>query len=201
MRGAGAVCARSRRRACPRARSRRRPGFRAANLDPMASGSEHLRPNLHEYLIAHSTPPDALLRDLIAETAERFPDRVTFQIGPEQGTFMTMLAGLMGARQAVEVGTFTGYSALCLARGLADGGKLLCCDIHEEWTSLARSYWPKAGRAGTASSWPGRSSAAPGTARTAGTIAARHLPCRHPICNGLHNADEDAPDQRKRGGA
>src|SRR6266568_26012 len=58
----------------------------------MASGSEHLRPNLHEYLVAHSSPPDALLRDLIAETAERFPDRVTFQIGPEQGTFMTMLA-------------------------------------------------------------------------------------------------------------
>ena len=47
----------------------------------MASGSEHLRPNLHEYLVAHSTPPDALLRDLIAETAERFPDRVVFQIG------------------------------------------------------------------------------------------------------------------------
>ena len=64
----------------------------------MASGSEHLRPNLHAYLVAHSTPPDALLRDLIAETAERFPDRVVFQIGPEQGTFMTMLAGILGAR-------------------------------------------------------------------------------------------------------
>src|SRR5215469_1871651 len=113
----------------------------------MASGSEHLRPNLHAYLVAHSTPPDALLRDLAAETVERFPDRVVFQIGPEQGTFMTMLAGILGARQVVEVGTFTGYSSICLARGLADGGKLLCCDVSEEWTSLARAYWQKAGLA------------------------------------------------------
>jgi caffeoyl-CoA O-methyltransferase len=58
----------------------------------MASGSEHLRPNVHAYLVAHSTPPDALLRDLIAETAERFGDRTVFQIGPEQGTFMTARA-------------------------------------------------------------------------------------------------------------
>src|SRR6516162_1353380 len=113
----------------------------------MASGSEHLRPNLHAYLVAHSSPPDALLRDLIAETAERFPDRVVFQIGPEQGTFMTMLAGMLGPRQAVEVGTFTGYSSICLARGLAADGKLLCCDVSEEWTSLARAYWQKAGLA------------------------------------------------------
>jgi caffeoyl-CoA O-methyltransferase len=113
----------------------------------MASGSEHLRPNLHAYLVAHSSPPDALLQDLITETAERFPGNVIYQIGPEQGTFMTMLASLMGARQAIEVGTFTGYSSVCLARGLADGGKLLCCDISEEWTSLARIYWQKAGLA------------------------------------------------------
>ena len=113
----------------------------------MASGSEHLRPNLHAYLVAHSSPPDALLRDLIAETAERFPGNVTYQIGPEQGTFMTMLASLMGARQVVEVGTFTGYSSVCLARGLADGGKLICCDINEDFTALARTYWQKAGLA------------------------------------------------------
>ena len=113
----------------------------------MASGSEHLRPNLHAYLVAHATPPDSLLRDLIAETAERFPGNVIYQIGPEQGTFMTMLATLMGVRQAIEVGTFTGYSSVCLARGLADGGKLICCDINEEWTSLARTYWQKAGLA------------------------------------------------------
>jgi caffeoyl-CoA O-methyltransferase len=113
----------------------------------MASGSEHLAPGLHEYLVGHSTPPDALLRDLIAETAERFPDRTVYQIGPEQGTFMTMLAGLMNARRAIEVGTFTGYSSICLARGMPADGRLICCDISEEWTSLARTYWQKAGLA------------------------------------------------------
>jgi predicted O-methyltransferase YrrM len=113
----------------------------------MASGSEHLRPNLHAYLVAHSSPPDALLQDLITETAERFPGNVIYQIGPEQGTFMTMLASLMSARQVVEVGTFTGYSSVCLARGLADDGKLICCDINEDFTALARTYWQKAGLA------------------------------------------------------
>jgi caffeoyl-CoA O-methyltransferase len=114
----------------------------------MASGTEHLAPGLHEYLVGHSTPPDALLRDLIAETAARFPDRTVYQIGPEQGTFMTMLAGLMNARRAIEVGTFTGYSSICLARGMPPDGRLICCDISEEWTSLARTYWQKAGLAG-----------------------------------------------------
>lgn len=69
------------------------------------------------------------------------------QIGPEQGTFMTLLAKLVGAARAVEVGTFTGYSAICVARGLAEGGRLLCCDISEEWTSVAREYWKRAGLA------------------------------------------------------
>ncbi len=113
----------------------------------MATGTEHLAPGLHEYLLAHSTPPDGLLQDLIAETAERFPGNVTYQIGPEQGTFMTMLAAAMGARQVIEVGTFTGYSAICLARGMAPDGRLICCDINEEWTALARTYWQKAGLA------------------------------------------------------
>jgi caffeoyl-CoA O-methyltransferase len=113
----------------------------------MASGAEHLAPGLHEYLVGHGTAPDALLRDLIAETAARFPGRARLQIGPEQGTFMTMLAGLTGARHAIEVGTFTGYSSICLARGMAEGGRLICCDISEEWTSLARTYWQKAGLA------------------------------------------------------
>ena len=60
---------------------------------------------------------------------------------------MTMLAGLMGARQVIEVGTFTGYSSICLARGMAPDGKLICCDVNQEWTSLARVYWQKAGLA------------------------------------------------------
>lgn len=58
---------------------------------------------------------------------------------------MTLLARVIGARSAVEVGTFTGYSALSIARGLPDDGRLLCCDINDEWTAIARRYWQKAG--------------------------------------------------------
>ena len=104
-----------------------------------------LGPELNAYLVAHGTPPDAVQRDLIARTVELFADQAGMQIAPEQGTFMTLLARVMGARRAVEVGTFTGYSALCIARGLAPGGHLLCCDVSEEWTALAREAWKQAG--------------------------------------------------------
>jgi caffeoyl-CoA O-methyltransferase len=67
------------------------------------------------------------------------------QISPDQGAFMTLLTRLVGARFAVEVGTFTGYSSICIARGLADGGRLLCCDVSEEWTAIAKEHWEKAG--------------------------------------------------------
>ena len=67
------------------------------------------------------------------------------QIAAEQGTLMAILAGAIGARSAVEVGTFTGYSALCVARALPADGRLLCCDVNEEWTSIARRYWDRAG--------------------------------------------------------
>jgi caffeoyl-CoA O-methyltransferase len=70
------------------------------------------------------------------------------QIGPDQGQLLTLFARLVGARRAVEVGTFTGYSSLCIARGLAAGGTLLCCDVSEEWTVLARRAWERAGLAG-----------------------------------------------------
>ena len=69
------------------------------------------------------------------------------QIAPEQGAFLTILAAAMGAREIIEVGTFTGYSALCLARGLASGGRLHCFDVSDEWTSIARRYWKRAGLA------------------------------------------------------
>jgi caffeoyl-CoA O-methyltransferase len=67
------------------------------------------------------------------------------QVAPEQGAFLTILTQALGVRDAVEVGTFTGYSALCIARGLGDGGRLLCCDVSEEWTAVGRPYWEKAG--------------------------------------------------------
>jgi caffeoyl-CoA O-methyltransferase len=67
------------------------------------------------------------------------------QIAPEQGAFMTLLVELVDARFAVEVGTFTGYSSICIARGLSQGGRLLCCDVSEEWTAVARAHWEQAG--------------------------------------------------------
>jgi caffeoyl-CoA O-methyltransferase len=100
---------------------------------------------LHEYLFAHRTPDDALLKELCEETARRLGDHAKMQIAPEQGTLLRLLVSAIGARRAVEVGTFTGFSALSIARGLAPGGRLLCCDVSEEWTSIARRYWERAG--------------------------------------------------------
>jgi caffeoyl-CoA O-methyltransferase len=111
----------------------------------MTRRSWQLSPQLMDYLLAHTTGPDPVLDDLAAETARLFPEMAEMQIGAEQGRFMTLLAQISGAAVAVEVGTFTGYSSICLARGLADGGKLVCCDISDEWTSVARRYWPQAG--------------------------------------------------------
>ncbi len=101
--------------------------------------------DLHAYLLAHGTPPDAILRELAEETVARLGPLAGMQIAPEQGAFMTLLARVMGARRAIEVGTFTGYSALCIARGLPDDGRLICCDVSEEWTAIGRPYWEKAG--------------------------------------------------------
>lgn len=115
----------------------------------MTRTTESLSPELHDYVVRHSTPPDSVLSELVKETERLFPDDVGLQIGPEQGAFMTLLAQISGARTAVEVGTFTGYSAICVARGLASGGSLLACDISEEWTSVARRYWERAGLADT----------------------------------------------------
>ena len=109
--------------------------------------SEQLTEALQEYVEAHSARPDQILTELAEQTASMFSAEAVMQIGPEQGTFMTLLARLVGAARAVEIGTFTGYSAICVARGLAEGGRLLCCDISEEWTSVAREYWRRAGLA------------------------------------------------------
>ena len=67
------------------------------------------------------------------------------QIGPDQGAFMALLVTAMGARDAVEIGTFTGYSAICIARGLPEEGRLLCLDVSDEWTGIARKYWAQTG--------------------------------------------------------
>jgi caffeoyl-CoA O-methyltransferase len=111
----------------------------------MTLRSMPLTPELYDYLVAHSTERDPILGQLAAETASRFPASAGMQIGPEQGTFMTLLTRFAGASRALEIGTFTGYSAICIARGLAESGKLTCCDVSEEWTSVARKYWQLAG--------------------------------------------------------
>jgi caffeoyl-CoA O-methyltransferase len=95
--------------------------------------------------VAHSTPIDDVQRELIDETYRSAGDAASMQIAPYQGQLLTILTRLTDARSAVELGTFTGYSALCIARGLTDGGRLLCCDVSEEWTAIARRYWAKAG--------------------------------------------------------
>lgn len=99
---------------------------------------------LHDYLMASSTPADDVLRSLAAETAA-LGGVSRMQVAPEQGRFLTLLTRAVGARRAVEVGTFTGYSALCIARGLADGGRLTCCDVSREWTEVGRRHWAAAG--------------------------------------------------------
>jgi|SRR5580693_471444 caffeoyl-CoA O-methyltransferase len=111
----------------------------------MTRRSEQISLHLNAYLNAHSTPPDAILRELASETAERYPNDANLQVAPEEGTLLTVLTRMSKARSAIEIGTFTGYSSICIARGLGDGGRLLCCDVSEEWTSIARRYWEKAG--------------------------------------------------------
>ena len=108
--------------------------------------SEHVlvAETLAEYVEAHSSRPDEVQRDLIEATAE-LGDASIMQISPAQGTLMTILTMLLRPRFAVEIGTFTGYSALAVAKALPPGGRLLCCDISEEWTAVAREHWQRAG--------------------------------------------------------
>jgi caffeoyl-CoA O-methyltransferase len=100
---------------------------------------------VQDYAVAHSSsPPDDVQRSLI-EATTALGGISMMQISPDQGAFLTLLTKLVDARFAVEVGTFTGYSSICIARGLAEGGRLLCCDVSEEWTSMAREHWERAG--------------------------------------------------------
>lgn len=104
-----------------------------------------VNPALSDYLVAHSEPADDVLRDLAEETQRDLARQSGMQISKDEGELLTMLVRLTGARQAVEVGTFTGYSSICIARGLPSDGHLLCCDVSEEYTSVARRYWDRAG--------------------------------------------------------
>jgi predicted O-methyltransferase YrrM len=101
-------------------------------------------PGIAAYIAAHAAPPDDALVRLRDRTAQ-LGRAARMQISADQGVLLTLLTRMVGARNAVEVGTFTGYSAICIARGLQPDGHLLCCDISEEYTAIARDAWSEAG--------------------------------------------------------
>jgi len=98
---------------------------------------------LETYLREVSLREPGILRRLREETAG-LPE-AQMQIAPEQGQFLNLLVGLLGAKRIIEVGTFTGYSALWMAQALPEDGRLVACDVSEEWTDIARRYWAEAG--------------------------------------------------------
>jgi predicted O-methyltransferase YrrM len=109
----------------------------------MSNQSIGLSADLHRYLLEHAVHEDPLLAELRAETAEMAERNM--QIAPEQGQFMALLAKLIGARRYIEVGTFTGYSALAVTLAMPEDGRTITCDVSEEWTAIARRYWERAG--------------------------------------------------------
>jgi caffeoyl-CoA O-methyltransferase len=109
------------------------------------SRSYVVEPDLATYIAAHSTPPDEVQRLLMSATEARTGNAAGMQIGGDQGTLFEILVRAIGVRSAIEIGTFTGYSAMSIARGLPAGGRLICCDVSEEWTSIAREHWALAG--------------------------------------------------------
>lgn len=100
---------------------------------------------LVEYLLAHSIQRSDVHRELVEATTAEMGDWSIMQISPEQGPLLTFLARLIGAREAIEIGTFTGLSALCIAEGLTDDGHLTCFDVSDDYVSVGRPYWERAG--------------------------------------------------------
>jgi predicted O-methyltransferase YrrM len=112
----------------------------------MASRTEFISEKITNYIVAHSLRDMPLLAELRAET-EKLPEG-GMQIPAEQGQFLALLVNAVGASRCIEIGTFTGYSALCVALALPDDGKLLCCDVSDQWTRVGKPYWERAGVAG-----------------------------------------------------
>ena len=109
----------------------------------MGKRTLQLDENLYGYLLAVSSREAPILKQLRDETDKLA--EASMQISPDQGQFMALLLELLGARRVLEIGTFTGYSALVMAMALPENGKIVCCDKSEEWTSKARRYWKEAG--------------------------------------------------------
>ena len=109
----------------------------------MSTRTLNLDDRLYDYLLSVSLREAPLLRQLREETA-RHPDAI-MQISPEQGQFMQLLIRLIGAKRCIEVGTFTGYSSLCVALALPADGYILACDVDADFTAIAERYWAEAG--------------------------------------------------------
>ncbi|HTQ77101.1 MAG TPA: class I SAM-dependent methyltransferase [Burkholderiales bacterium] len=109
----------------------------------MARGAIDIPARLRDYVVARGTRETAVQRALRAATLKAPASGM--QIGPDQAALMQMLVRLIGARRCLEIGTYTGYSALAVALALPPGGRMVCCDISEEWTAIAKRFWKKAG--------------------------------------------------------
>jgi predicted O-methyltransferase YrrM len=109
----------------------------------MANTSIGLESDVRDYLLRHGVREPELLHRLREETA-LLPDH-RMQIAPEQGALLALLVELTGARRCLEIGTFTGYSSLVVALAMPPDGTIVCCDVSDEWTSVARRYWAEAG--------------------------------------------------------
>lgn len=116
---------------------------RSAGIFAMSNRTLAIDDKLYEYLIEHSLRETSELRELRELTLKH--EMARMQIAPEQGQFMAVLVELLGAGRIIEVGTFTGYSALCMAQAMPADGKLICCDLSEEWTAIGVPFWERAG--------------------------------------------------------
>lgn len=109
----------------------------------MSSRTITMTDALYDYILAVSLREAPVLRRL-REFTQRRP-YANMQISPEQGQFMALLVEMIGARRAIEIGTFTGYSSICIASALPARGRLICCDVNQDYTAIARQFWHEAG--------------------------------------------------------
>src|SRR2546429_2798508 len=109
----------------------------------MSTRTISLDDRIYEYLVSHSVREHPVLAEL--REATRTHKHAGMQIAPDQGQFMALLVKLIGARRTIEIGVFTGYSSLAVALALPDDGRILACDISDEYTQVARKHWERAG--------------------------------------------------------
>ena len=114
-------------------------------MPPSKTEPGWFNPEVAQYIADRTAPPDDVLSALIARTREVTGGHAVMQVSPSQGALLTLLTRAVGRRRALEIGTFTGYSSICIARGLVDDGHLLCCDVNEDYTAIARQAWADAG--------------------------------------------------------